>query len=208
MKSSRIYIRHVFTAVALLLFAPPAFAQRVEVVPFGGYRGGGGVATINGSTVADEPSGPSIGGVTDIIFGPLNDGVKVEFLISHQRSDVMVNSFYGPPFHSLMEIDHVMIGGLYDLSPGRIRPFLAGLIGATWFDTNTGEGTLHFALGASAGAKFYANRHIGARIDGRVYVTIADASATGICVNSCAIGLHVSTATQFEFTAGLLFGFD
>lgn len=191
----------------MFLVATPAFAQRVEVVPFGGYRSGGGIATINGSTVADEPSGQSVGVVSDIVFGLPTDGTRVEFLFSHQRSDVLVNSYFGPPYHSPMEIDHLMIGGLYDLSPGRIRPFLAGLIGATWFDTAAGEGTLHFAVGGSAGAKFYANRHIGARIDGRVYVTIADASATGICINSCAIGLHVSTATQFEFTAGLLVGF-
>ena len=189
-----------------LLVAAPAFAQRVEVSPFVGYRGGGGIATINGSAVAGTPNGPSAGAVVDVVFGPLQDGIKVELLFSRQPADAYAHTIYGEAVSTRIDVDQLLIGGLYDLSPGRIRPFLAGGVGLTYFGTTEGS-SLNFTVGGSAGAKFYANRHIGARIDGRLYVTIIDATVTGVCGGGCVIGFRVSPATQFEFTAGLVFGF-
>jgi len=189
-----------------VLVAAPAFAQRLEVSPFVGYRGGGGIATVNGSPVAGTPNGPSAGAVVDVVFGPLQDGIKVELLFSRQQADAHAHTIYGEPVATRIDVDQLLVGGLYDLSPGRIRPFLAGGVGLTHFGTTEGS-SLNFTVGGSAGAKFYANRHIGARIDGRLYVTVIDATVTGVCGGGCVIGFRVSPATQFEFTAGLVFGF-
>jgi len=192
--------------IVLLAVATPAMAQRVEVSPFVGYRGGGGIATINGSNVVGTPNGPSAGAVADVVVGPLQDGTKVEVLFSREQVEAQVNHSFAAPTHERIAVDQLLVGGLYDLSPGRIRPFLAGGVGFTRFGSSDGS-SWNFAVGGSAGAKFYANRHLGARIDGRLYVTIVDATATGACGGGCVIGIRVSPATQFEFTAGLVVGF-
>ena len=135
-----------------------------------------------------------------MIFGPVDEGVKVEFLFSRERSDLDVT-----PAASIV-VDQLLVGGLYDLSPGRIRPFLAGGVGLTRFAAPEST-TIDFMLGGGAGAKFYANKHFGARIDGRLYVTILDATVSGVCGGGCVFGFRVSPAMQFEFTAGVFVGF-
>lgn len=208
--SSRLYtgaIRAASFLIALLLVSGPAYAQKVEVTPFGGYRSGGAIATINGRSVSDTPSGPSAGVVVDVVLGPAHDGGSLEFLYSREQASVEVTTAgIGPTTVARMNVDQFLAGGLYDLSPGRIRPFLAGGLGFTRFATPEGS-AVNFMLGGGAGAKFYANRHIGARIDGRIYVTILDATATGVCGGGCVVGFRVSPAMQFEFTAGLVVGF-
>jgi hypothetical protein len=80
-------IRATSFAIVLLLVSGPAYAQRVEVTPFGGYRSGGGIATINGTSVSDTPNGPSAGVVVDVVFGPPQEGAKLEFLYSREQAD-------------------------------------------------------------------------------------------------------------------------
>lgn len=200
-------VRNALFLIAALLASRPAAAQRVEASPFIGFRTGGVVSTINGQPVADTPHGSSFGAVVDIAVGPPQEGGKVEFLFSRQQQDLRVSPSPGaPPINARMQVDHMLFGGLYDISPGRIRPFLAGGIGLTRFAAPD-ETSIDFMVSGGAGAKFYANRHFGARIDGRLYVTILDATLTGVCAGGCVLGFRVSPATQFELSAGLVFGF-
>ena len=177
------------------------------MTPFGGYRTGGVVSTINGTPVADTPNGPSVGAVVDVAFGPPQEGTSIEFLFSRESQELHVSGTPSAPARTArMEVDQMFFGGLYDISPGRIRPFIAGGIGLTRFAAPDST-AINFMAGVGAGAKFYANRHFGARIDGRLYVTILDATVTGVCGGGCVIGFRVSPATQFEMSAGLVFGF-
>ena len=177
------------------------------MAPFGGYRSGGGIATINGTSVSDTPNGPSAGVVVDLVVGPPQEGARLEFLYSREQADVEVTTLnFASTTTARVHVDQFLAGGLYDLSPGRIRPFLSGGLGLTRFATPDGS-SINFMLGGGAGAKFYANRHIGARVDGRLYVTITDATVTGVCGGGCVVGFRVSPALQFEFTAGLIVGF-
>jgi hypothetical protein len=141
-----------------------------------------------------------------VVFGPVQDGTKIEVLFSREQADAHAHDYYGVPIHASIEVDQLLVGGSYDLSPGRIRPFLAGGIGLTRYGASGGS-SVDFAVGGSAGAKFYANRHFGVRLDGRIYVTVADAEATGVCSGGCVIGFRVTPAIQFEFTAGVVFAF-
>ena len=186
----------------------PSYAQRLEITPFGGYRGGGGVSGINGATVIDSPNGPSAGVLVDMIFGPLDNGIKVEGLFSRQQSNLHYSrSSFDPPGVASVTTDQILVGGVYDLSPGRVQPFLSGGAGLTRFDAPDAT-TVNFMIAGGAGAKFFANRHIGLRLDGRLYVTILNATAKGICGGvGCAIGFNVSPSAQLEFTAGLVVAF-
>jgi hypothetical protein len=185
----------------------PAHAQRLEITPFGGFRGGGAISTVNGAAVAGGPNGASAGVLVDVVFGPLNDGIKVEGLFSRQRSNLHYRrSTLDPPGVASVTVDHLLVGGVYDLSPGRVQPFLSGGVGLSRIGTPDVT-TVNFAVAGGAGAKFFANRHIGARFDGRVYVTILDATASGVCGGGCVIGFRVSPSAQVEFTAGLVLAF-
>jgi hypothetical protein len=165
------------------------------------------VSTINGQPVADTPHGSSFGALVDIAVGPPQEGGKIEFLFSRQQQDFRVSATPGTPaFTARTQVDQMLFGGLYDISPGRVRPFLAGGIGLTRFAAPD-ETAIDFMVSGGAGAKFYANRHFGARIDGRLYVTILDATLTGVCAGGCVLGFRVSPATQFEISGGLVIGF-
>lgn len=127
-------IRRALFLIALLVVVAPVHAQRVEVTPFGFYRGGGGPATINGSPVSSTPGGPSAGVIVDVVLGPLQDGRKVEVLFSRERADVRAGgTLFEPAVTAQMPVEQLSVGGLDDLSPRRIRPFLAGGVGLTRF---------------------------------------------------------------------------
>jgi hypothetical protein len=191
----------------LLAFAIPAQAQRLEITPFVGVRTGGVVTGINGAAIVDNPGGASAGVLADVVFGPLDNGIKVEGLFSRQQENVRYSrSSFDPPGVARITIDQFLVGGVYDLSAGRVRPFLSGGAGLTRAEAPDVT-TLDFMLAGGAGVKFFANRHIGARLDGRLYVTILGGTAAGICNGGCAIGFSVSPSAQVEFTAGLVVGF-
>jgi hypothetical protein len=62
-------------------------------------------------------------------------------------------------------------------------------------------------IGLSAGAKFFANRHVGLRIDARGYMTIVSLSGTAVCSGGCVVALNVNPAFQADLTAGIIIGF-
>jgi hypothetical protein len=64
-------------------------------------------------------------------------------------------------------------------------------------------------VSAGGGMRWPAGRHLAVRLDGRVFTTFVDAdgSATACGPRGCLVGLDVDVAWQYEFTAGLSFGF-
>ena len=89
-----------------------------------------------------------------------------------------------------------------------MRPFLTGHLGLTRFGSSD-DYEVRFTLAAGGGVKLMPSRHVGLRLDGRVYAVFVDGDADGgICApRGCVIGLDVSTLWQAEFTAGLLIAF-
>jgi hypothetical protein len=103
----------------------------------------------------------------------------------------------------------VQVGGIHELSGGRARPFLAGLVGFTRY-ASPGDSELRFSVGGGAGVKLFATRHLGLRLDSRVYVTFVDASSTAVCggdINACRLRFSVNPVWQADFTAGLIVAF-
>jgi opacity protein-like surface antigen len=195
---------------SVALAAPPrsAHAQRIEVTPFGGYRVGGSIAEVDAGEVVDDDGGPSLGVIVDVVFGGLSDGLKVEGVFSRETTDLEVRTgIFDPPASVRVEVDQLQVGGVQDLSYGRVRPFLAGLLGITRYAV-PGDTEVRFSLGVGAGVKFYATRNLGLRLDARGYMTVIDLGGSGICGGfGCAIRFNVSPAFQGDFTAGLLLAF-
>lgn len=192
----------------LVLAAAPRTvqAQGVEITPFGGYRLGGDLYEEAAGTSLDVDGAPSFGAMVDI---PLDPNTALAVVYSHQQSRVDIP---GPPgtagSRQTLAIDHLMVGGTEELMPGRVRPFLTGALGLTRFGAAS-EYEVRFSAAAGGGVKLMPTRHVGLRLDGRVYAVFVDGNAEGgICApGGCIIGLDVSMLWQAEFTAGLVLAF-
>ena len=202
--------RRVLLAVVIVMMATPAAAQGIEIVPFGGYRIGlsGAAGSPFAPVVYDAGGGVSFGALVDAPYGPKKEGLKFEALFSHERSwiEVQQRSAFDPPAKVDVTVDHAMVGGVqeFDTAPG--RAFIGALFGLSRFAA-PGEVDVRFTIALSAGAKFFANRHVGLRLDARGYMTIVSLSGAVACAGGCVIAFNVNPAYQADFTAGLIIGF-
>jgi hypothetical protein len=189
--------------------AVPVRAQGVEVMPFGGYRFGGDLFERATQRPLDLDGAPALGIVVNV---PLSDGLQVEALVARQDAHASIPT---TPFNQAtpatrqhLTVDHWQGGGLQELSTGRVRPFLTGMLGLTRYAAD-GDSEVRFTVGAGGGVKLFPVRHVGVRVDGRVYTTFIDADvaflacAPGTCIGAVA----VDVVWQAEFTMGLVFRF-
>ena len=194
----------------LVAAAATAAAQSIEVVPFGGYRIGGSGAA--GSpympVVYDAGGGVSFGAIVDAPYGPPRDGLKFEALFSHERSWIEVQglSLFDPKTRVDVTVDHLMVGGVQELDDAPGGAFIGGLFGLSRYAAS-GEVDVRITIGLSAGAKFFANRHVGLRLDARGYMTIVSLSGAAVCSGGCVVALNVNPAFQADFTAGMIIAF-
>jgi hypothetical protein len=204
---SRVLPAQLMTVVTVLAGAlaivRPAAAQRIEVTPFAGYRLGWGYFEFIASS--DFDGAPSFGAAVDV---PIGHGEAVEVLFTRQETRLDVLDPYGQPTRVPVTVDHWQFGGTQEFGRGRVRPFVAGTLGLTRYAW-PGDSEVRFSLGGGGGVKLFATRHVGLRLDGRVYATFVDGDSTaGICSPGfCLIHLDVSVAWQADFTAGVTFAF-
>jgi hypothetical protein len=194
------------TVVGLLVaLGGTAEAQTVQVSPFGGYRFGGDLFESITATALDIDGAPSVGATVDV-FGDY--GLAVTFIYSHQQAHVSVPSLGLEPVRVRLSIDHWHAGGTQEVGHGRVRPFYVGSLGLTRFGS-ADNSEVRFSLGAGGGVKLMPSRHIGARLDGRLYAVFVDGETTsGFCTpGACFFGLDVSVAWQVAFNAGLIVSF-
>lgn len=186
-------------------------AQNVEVVPFGGYRLG--TSGVGGSAyepvVYDNNGGVSFGALVDITYGPPKDGLKFEALFSREQSwiEVQKGSSFNPSTRVDVTIDHFLLGGVQELDTAPGNAFIGALFGLSRFSA-PGETDLRFTIALSAGAKFFATRHIGLRLDARGYMTIVSLGNGAVaCSGGCAVAFTINPAFQADATAGLIIAF-
>jgi hypothetical protein len=202
--------RAVILLLLLLVNAPAAVAQSVEISPFGGYRFGGDPFEVVAGRALDIDYAPALGLTIDF---PLSGGMQIEGFFSHQRASVplVVEGALGGPARLGISVDHWQVGGLQEFGAAwRTRPFLTGMLGLTRYGIGA-DNEIRFSAGAGGGVKLFPTSHFGIRLDGRALVTILDAGGTALACGSrsgtCLVALHVDAAWQAEFTAGLLVRF-
>jgi len=192
-------------AAALVIFGCPAIgtAQGLEAAPFGGYRFGGGFfERITGQPV-DLDGAPALGVAVDVT---LSRGLQVEGLFSHQRAQVSVPLVpFGPPMTWRIDVDHWLAGGLQEFRAGPARPFLTGMLGLTRYAAAS-DNEIRFTMSAGGGVKLLPSRHVGLRLDTRVFATFVDAAGSLLACapGVCFLALNADVVWQAEFTAGLL----
>lgn len=187
-----------------------ASAQGVEITPFGGYRFGGDFFELITDQPVDLDGSVSFGVAVDI---PLqrSPGFQIEGLFSHQQADLTLQ----PTKRSSVTlaratVDHWLGGGLQEFGGDRVRPFLTGMLGLTRY-AGGGDSEIRFTLSAGGGVKLFPTRHIGVRLDGRVYTTFVEADVGLFACSSfsgtCIVGFHTDVVWQAEGTAGVVFRF-
>jgi hypothetical protein len=200
-------LRALIVAAGLLGHAAVASAQHVEIAPFVGYRFGGGFFEVVTGSPVDLDGALSLGVVLDV---PLSNGVQIEGLFTHQHAHVLVPARGSRPAASWpISVDHWQAGALQEYGRGRLRPFLAGTVGLTRFAA-ADDSEIRFTAGAGGGVKVFPSRHVGVRLDGRVYATFLDADARfGVCSSGgCFVSFYADVLWQADFTAGIIFRFN
>ena len=196
----------LFVAAALLA-AGPVCAQDFEAAPFGGYRFGGDLYEVYTGRPLDFDGGASYGVMLDLFVTP---GASVSFLYSRQDARLRVSdpwsreSVSAPAF-----VEHWHAGGTYEVdATRRVRPFLSGSVGLTRYG-GAQDTEIRFSAAGGGGVKLMASRHVGVRLDGRVYAVLVDGRfGPTVCgAGACLIDVDVFVVWQAEFTAGLVIAF-
>jgi hypothetical protein len=196
----------VGVAVVILTGGSLIEAQTLEIMPLAGYRFGGDIFELATGGPLDADGAPAAGAVVNIQLG---EGMQIEALYTHQRARVTAADLLGNPLRWEVIVDHWQAGGLQELhgSP-RVRPFLTGLLGLSRYAIE-GDNELRFVVSGGGGVKLFPARHLGVRLDGRLFATFADIDgrATACSVGRCLIALNVDVVWQAEFTAGVVLRF-
>ena len=190
----------------LFLMCPrTGVAQTFEVAPFGGYRFGGDLFEDITGTPLDIDGAPSFGAVFDLF---VDRGMTASFLYSHQEALVdLPPQPGGAAQRARLSIDHWHVGGSQGFGTGVVRPFYAGTVGLTRFG-GAHDSEIRFSVAGGGGVKLMPSRHVGVRLDGRVYAVFVDGETLGgICAGGCVVRVSVSVVWQAEFTAGLVLSF-
>ena len=197
------------SALAALLLSAVSHvvsAQTVEVVPFGGYRFGGELFEVASATPLDIDGALCFGATLEVF---VTEDTSVSFLFSRQETRVEFADWFGSSARrDTFSIDHWHLGGAQSLDDGPVRPFLTGSLGLTRFG-NGHDSEIRFSMAGGGGVKLMPSRHLGARLDGRIYAVFVDGGIIGgVCGSGmCVIGVDVSVLWQAEFTAGLVLSF-
>jgi hypothetical protein len=200
------FVRAVTIVACLAGHAPICSAQGIEVAPFGGYRFGGDFFELITGQPVDLDGTVALGVLFDV---PLSKGLQFEGLFTHQHAHVTVPAqLFRPATLWRMSVDHWLAGGLQEFRRGRMRPFLTGTLGLTRYSAEA-DSEVRFAVAAGGGMKLFPSRHVGLRLDGRVFTTFVDAGATLIACSpgACFLAIHASVVWQAEFTTGIVVRF-
>ena len=193
---------------ALVLCGPAsgALAQTVEVSPFVGYRFGGDLYEVYTGTSLDIDGATAVGGVVDVF---VERGLSFSFIYAHQDAEIETSDSWGRTTEfGRLSVDHWHAGGTQEFGTGAVRPFLTGTLGLTRFGA-PGDSEIRFSTAAGGGVKLMPSRHLGVRLDGRVYAVFMNGwTSAGVCGGGgCLVGVDVSLIWQAEFTAGLVVAF-
>lgn len=204
--------RLVVPLLALLIFFP-GLAQAdwgVEITPFTGFVFGGSFHDNTTGLDLDVDEGESFGLILDL---RATHETEYELFYSFQRTSVQGGDglFQGDTLFDL-DIHYLHIGGTYLFQEEKIRPFIAGGLGLTYFvpDGPGLDSKVYFSLSLGGGVKIPLSKRIGLRFEGRGFLTILPSNTDIFCVSSggatCDVRVQGDAFGQVELLAGISFG--
>jgi len=191
-------------AVALLCGMTTTQALEFELAPFYGYRIGGELEDVDVN--ADDSAAYGVS------FGiSINDNSQIEFLYSHQGTEVDLDDFQvtGQEIQLDVDLDHWLLGWLVQGSDDQIKPFFSFHAGILDINPDGADGEDYFTWSLGGGAKIYVSDVIGFRLAARFDFTYVDSDSAVYCnwYGYCFTGTDADYFNQTEFTAGLIFKF-
>jgi hypothetical protein len=197
--------------VYLTIAATPVVAQdgpgNFEITPFGGYRFGG-TFEITGSDESYElEDSASFGLLLDLREGP---NTQWELLYSSQSTDAELNGT-GNLQSVGLDTQVLQLGGTYQGSDDRFRPYVALTVGGTHVSSDADSDTF-FSGSLGLGLQVLPSERIGIRLEARFYATLTDSNTdlfcrTGPDLNVCAVRVDGEILNQVETFAGVVFRF-
>jgi hypothetical protein len=206
----------LLVAAGLLGLALPSFAQNapgdithenVELMPFYGFRTGGGLSGELDGTARDFSikSSSSYGGAID--FNLHSGNFKIEALYSRQSTEIESAGLIVPNGVHL-HVEYLQAGILQEAGSEKGRFYVSVLLGATRFAPDGFDSATRFSTSIGAGLKLFPSPHIGLRFEGRAYLTFVNGETGGVCVNgTCLFSYTGSHMWQGDFTGGLILAF-
>lgn len=187
-------------AVALLLAAPSAWAQRTEVTLLAGYTTAGGIENKAPTVQELEIAGAFTWGLAAGHFFTPKLGVEASW--SRQESALSLATSAGEAELFDLHVDqlHGSLAWQLGSEGARVRPFLLAGLGATIFSAQDLASETKFAWAVGAGLKWFPSRKVGARLQVRYNPTFLNDSSSDFCdpFGFCQGWLH-----QLELTGGL-----
>ena len=194
--------------------AAPTFAQygydthRFEISPFVGYQFGGKLNVRAGTLSIKDAM--NYGAALDIYIRP---GVQIELAYIRQDTELwlrdVLTGIKSPLFDMAVEYFH--IGGLYELRPGRVRPYGLVTAGLTHFNPKPKERSSEwrFSFGFGGGIKAFVTERIGFRFQGRLLFPYFGSGGGLWCSapGGCFVSLDGRLVVQADFTGGIFLAF-
>jgi len=180
----------------------------LEITPYAGYTIGGSFEDNTTGTKLDIREGGNFGLILDL---PDSPETQYELFYGFQRTRVTGGgTIGGDPLFDL-DIHYLHLGGTYMLTREKIRPYIAGGLGATHFVPH-GSGLnqkTYFSFSLGGGAKIPISSHVGLRFEGRGLLTVLPDSTEIFCVSSggaaCRVSVKGDVLGQFLLMAGITF---
>jgi len=209
---------HALLAMRLLLLSGPlllswapagaAGGRGVEVTPYAGYAVGG--------RFDDEASGSDLdlegGGSFGFILG-LSQTHETQYEVFYGLQKTRVaggGEFEGEtPFD--LDIHYLHLGGIYMPQKERVRPFVAGGLGATQLVPHASgmSSKTYFSLSLGGGAKVPVSARVSLRFEARGFMTILPDRGEAFCQVSngsrCGANTTGDLLGRFQVLAGLTF---
>ncbi len=205
----RILLLSAAFLLSSVLFPGEAGAEwGLEITPYAGYTIGGSFEDNTTGTTLDTREGGNFGLVLDLSDSP---ETQYELFYGFQRTKVAGGgTLGGDPLFDL-DIHYLHLGGTYMFPRDKIRPYIAGGLGATHFVPH-GSGLdpkTCFSLSLGGGAKIPLSGHVGLRFEGRGMLTVLPDTTEIFCVSSggasCRVSVKGDVFGQFLLMAGITF---
>jgi hypothetical protein len=201
----------ILSAVLVLASAGSAGAadllgrERVELIPFFGYRIGGHFNGIVDAVEYPFDGAKAYGGLVDVNLNM--DNYKLEFLWSHQSTgfERLINNGVEP---NRLQIDHFQGGIMQEVGTEKARWAISALFGGTRFASPGLGSDLRFSGSVGACIKVFPTERVGLRFDARAHGVWTKGAAGAFCANgTCLFAFEGTMMWQGDFTGGVIIAF-
>jgi len=180
----------------------------LEITPFAGYNIGGSFEDNTTGATLDVKEGGNFGLILDLSDTP---ETQYELFYGFQQTKVTGGGTFGGEALFDLDIHYLHLGGTYMFTGEKVRPYIAGGLGATHFVPH-GSGMnakTYFSVSLGGGAKIPISGNVALRFEGRGFMTILPDSTEIFCVSSggaaCRVNVQGDVFGQLLLMAGITF---